>query len=92
MKRPVWLSKFLIWRIRHISSRNFVMVLSGLVGVFGGLAAVTLKTTVHWIQESLRSLAQFGEDLNELDNLEAIKKQIDDLEHSASIIKHLIMP
>lgn len=56
MKRPVWLSKFLIWRIRHISSRNFVMVLSGLVGVFGGLAAVTLKTTVHWIQESLRSL------------------------------------
>lgn len=56
MKRPGWLSKFLIWRIRHISSRNFVMVLSGLVGVFGGLAAVTLKTTVHWIQESLRSL------------------------------------
>jgi len=56
MKRPVWLSKFLIWRIRHISSRNFVMVLSGLVGVFGGLAAVTLKTTVHWIQESLGNL------------------------------------
>lgn len=56
MKRPVWLSKFLIWRIRHISSRNFVMVLSGLVGVFGGLAAVTLKTAVHWIQETLRNL------------------------------------
>jgi len=56
MKRPVWLSKFLIWRIRHISSRNFVMVLSGLVGVFGGLAAVTLKTAVHWIQATLGNL------------------------------------
>jgi chloride channel protein, CIC family len=56
MKRPVWLSKFLIWRIRHISSRNFVMVLSGLVGIFGGLAAVSLKTAVHWIQNSLSDL------------------------------------
>ena len=56
MKRPVWLSKFLIWRIRHVSTKNFVMILSGIIGVFGGLAAVTLKTAVHWIQAFLRNL------------------------------------
>ncbi|RUO19249.1 AAA family ATPase [Aliidiomarina haloalkalitolerans] len=38
-------------------------------------------------EESLRSLAQFGKDLNKLDGLEAIKKRINELERSAAIIK-----
>lgn len=54
MKINKLLTKFLIWRIRHISTRNFLMVLSGLVGLVGGIAAVTLKSTVHYIQHLLR--------------------------------------
>lgn len=56
----------------------------------------TIKTRVHnetidddieRNEESLRSLAQFGKDLEKLDGLEAIKKEIDELERSAAIIK-----
>ncbi|HDQ4484491.1 TPA: AAA family ATPase [Pseudomonas aeruginosa] len=56
----------------------------------------TIKTRVHnetidadidRNEESLRSLAQFGKDLGKLEGLEAIKKVIDELERSASIIK-----
>ena len=56
----------------------------------------TIKTRVHneaidddieRNEESLRSLAQFGKDLDKLDGLEAIKKVIDELERSAAIIK-----
>lgn len=56
----------------------------------------TIKTRVHnenidanidRNEESLRSLAQFGKDLGKLDGLDAIKKSIDELDCSASIIK-----
>lgn len=56
----------------------------------------TIKTRVHneaieagieRNEESLRSLAQFGKDLNKLDGLEAIKKRINELDRSAAIIK-----
>jgi len=38
-------------------------------------------------EESLKSLAQFGKDLDKLDGLETIKKEMDELERSAAIIK-----
>ncbi|EON88832.1 AAA family ATPase [Plesiomonas shigelloides] len=56
----------------------------------------TIKTRVHneaieanieRNEESLRSLAQFGKDLDKLDGLEATKKMVDELERSAAIIK-----
>ncbi|MFM2605933.1 AAA family ATPase [Vibrio diabolicus] len=56
----------------------------------------TIKTRVHnetidadiqRNEESLRSLAQFGKDLGKLDEIEVIKKGIDELERSATIIK-----
>ncbi len=43
------LHKFLVWRIRHISDRNFLIFLGLLIGVISGLAAVTLKWVVHFI-------------------------------------------
>ncbi|MCF6360544.1 MAG: chloride channel protein [Cyclobacteriaceae bacterium] len=43
------LHKFLVWRIRHISDRNFLIVLGLFIGIFSGLAAVSLKWTVHFI-------------------------------------------
>ncbi len=47
------LLRFLIWRIKHLGNRPFVLILAGLVGVFAGLAAVVLKESVHSIQNFL---------------------------------------
>lgn len=47
------ITKLLIWRLRHLSNQAFILILSGLIGVFSGLAAVILTTSVHAIQEFL---------------------------------------
>ena len=36
------------WRLRHISEPVFVMLLAVIVGLLSGLAAVLLKTVVHY--------------------------------------------
>jgi CIC family chloride channel protein len=51
--------KFLKWRLRHISNRNFLMGLSILVGLVCGLAAVLLKNVVHRIQDYLQYSVTF---------------------------------
>lgn len=53
MKLNELLVKFLVWRIKHISNKNFVLILSGVVGALAGLAAVVLKQTVHLIDKAL---------------------------------------
>lgn len=55
MKSNNLLVKFLIWRIKHIPNRNFILMLSGVIGIVTGFAAVTLKTSVHYIQDFLTS-------------------------------------
>ncbi len=50
-----WRIKFLVWRIKHLSNKNFVLLLSGVIGAVAGLAAVILKSTVHGIQYYLTS-------------------------------------
>ncbi len=45
-----YLARFLIWRVRHISNRNFILILSTLVGIGAGLIAYILKTTVFHIR------------------------------------------
>lgn len=45
--------RVLIWRLRHISDNNFILIVAGLVGLVAGLAAVSLKSTVHLIQSLL---------------------------------------
>jgi CIC family chloride channel protein len=40
--------KLLVWRLRHIKYRQFVLILSILVGIGSGLAAVTLKNTLYY--------------------------------------------
>jgi len=46
------------WRLKHISSRNFVIILSVLTGLGGGLAAVLLRNIVHGIQHLLTHSAK----------------------------------
>jgi chloride channel protein, CIC family len=47
------LVKFLVWRMKHISNRNWMLVLAGAIGLLSGLAGVLLKESVHFIQKLL---------------------------------------
>jgi CIC family chloride channel protein len=49
------LNPLLLWRLRHVSERVYVVWLAVLVGVLAGLAAVALKTAVHWQQHRLET-------------------------------------
>ena len=40
--------KLLVWRLRHIKQREFILILSIVVGIGSGLAAVTLKNTLYY--------------------------------------------
>ena len=51
--------EFLLWRSRHISSRNFIYVLSVIVGIISGFAAASLKWSVHKTQHWLFSLNEY---------------------------------
>ncbi|MDP5157793.1 MAG: chloride channel protein [Flaviramulus sp.] len=44
------LRKFLIWKYKHISERNFIYALSILVGFLAGIGTVTLKNITHYIR------------------------------------------
>lgn len=44
------LRKFLIWKYKHISERQFVYALSILVGFLAGLGTVLLKNLTHYIR------------------------------------------
>ena len=60
MQKHTPLKRLLIWRYKHISETNFVFILSGLVGVFAGLASVTLKNTSYFIEHSLGDIIAFS--------------------------------
>lgn len=50
--RPI-IKRFHIWRYKNISIKNFIYLLSVLVGLLAGLAAVTLKNITFAIQSAL---------------------------------------
>lgn len=41
---------FLVWRVRYISNRQFIYLISVLIGLISGVAAVTIKNTVHLVE------------------------------------------
>lgn len=47
------LKRFLIWRIRHISNRQFLIILSIITGIAAGIVATIIKNSVHFIQNLL---------------------------------------
>jgi len=49
------LGRFLVWRLRHIPQKQFILILSIVVGLISGLVAVTLKNTTHLIQQLVHS-------------------------------------
>ncbi|OIQ29358.1 MAG: chloride channel protein [Bacteroidetes bacterium MedPE-SWsnd-G2] len=58
-KQPL-LKRFLIWRYRHISQKNFVYILSMIVGLLAGLTAVTLKNLTFTIQKAIEQGVLFS--------------------------------
>ncbi len=56
------LGHFLKWRLRHISNKNFMLVLAILIGLTAGLAAVLIKESVHRIRSLLTE--GFSEDIH----------------------------
>lgn len=44
-----FINQLLIWRLKHISDKRFIIFLSIIIGVFAGLSAVLIKNTVHLI-------------------------------------------
>jgi CIC family chloride channel protein len=53
MPKQPFLKRLLIWRAKHISQRQFVYILSILVGFTSGVGAVVLKNLTHFIQHLL---------------------------------------
>ena len=50
MKKRSLLVRFLIWRIKHVNDRQFMMFLSVIVGVSVGIAAIIIKNAVRIIE------------------------------------------
>ena len=48
-----WLQRFLVWREKHIKDKQFILILSFLVGICTALAAFVLKFLVEYIKEFL---------------------------------------
>lgn len=53
MKNKSLLSRFLVWRVKNIKERQFVLFLSFLVGLVSGLAALLLKNAIHFTHHFL---------------------------------------
>ena len=47
------LTKFLVWRLKHISHKQFIYLISILVGVLSGVAAIAIKNFTRFIQHLL---------------------------------------
>ncbi len=58
MNRKSLFRQFLVWRLRHVSNRQFMMILSILVGIGAGLGAVIIKNSVHFISELVHHYTQ----------------------------------
>ncbi|MEO8934721.1 MAG: chloride channel protein [Xanthomarina sp.] len=55
------IKQFTIWRYKHISQKNFVLLLSVFVGLSTGLAALVLKNITYSIQVFLKKGIAFSE-------------------------------
>ena len=49
------ITKFLIWKYKHLTSQQFIYIVSIIIGLLSGLAAVTLKNLTHLIQEEVHN-------------------------------------
>lgn len=48
LRIPRMIFQFVVWKNRHITNTQFIIILSFVIGILSGLAAVLLKNTVHF--------------------------------------------
>ena len=53
MEKSSLIGRFTKWRIQHISDRQFILILSVIIGFVSGMSAVLIKNSVHFIQTLL---------------------------------------
>ncbi len=53
MNTPKLLDRFLMWRVKHISDKYFMMILAVVIGFLAGIGAVIIKNGVRLIRELL---------------------------------------
>ncbi len=56
MSKEKLLDKFFLWRLRHISNRQYLIILSIIIGIAAGLAAVIIKQSVGVIHHLVHTL------------------------------------
>ncbi len=56
-KKASRVDKFHVWRNKNISDRNFILVLCVIIGILAAIAAVILKTAVHYFESWIRGLS-----------------------------------
>ncbi len=54
MLKPTLTGRLLLWRSRHISDKQFILILSVIIGILSGFAAVIIKNLVRIIQGFLK--------------------------------------
>lgn len=52
-EKKTLLQRFIVWRSKHIKDKQFILILSFLVGIFTAFAAYVLKFLVEYIKEFL---------------------------------------
>ena len=52
-QKNTYFTRFLKWRYKNISNKTFTYIMSVMVGLLAGLAAVTLKNTTYFIESLL---------------------------------------
>ena len=55
-----WLIGLIAWRIKNISERKFLYILSLIVGLLSGFAALILKHLIHFIAHELTNVFDMG--------------------------------
>jgi chloride channel protein, CIC family len=48
LKKIAFINRFMLWRAQHIRNSRFILILSLVIGLLSGLAAVILKNLVHY--------------------------------------------
>ncbi|MBN2683499.1 MAG: chloride channel protein [Bacteroidales bacterium] len=62
MKKYFFLRRLNIWRIRNVSDRNLILILSMVVGFAAGITALGLKTAVFYLRELFLVKLEFHHD------------------------------
>lgn len=52
------MNKLIAWRIANISERNFMYILSLIIGLASGIAALILKNMIHFVADNLTHLLE----------------------------------